>query len=117
MATKKENFAEIRTILEAEGRTDLVAFVDNEVTLITKKNSYKSTKPTKKQLDNIALQEAIEKVLTSTPMTVEEIATAVSPDPANPYSTQKISANVGVLVDGGKANRSYIKRKAHFTKH
>jgi hypothetical protein len=113
MATKRENYAEIRDILVEKGRTDLVDFVDGEVALVIKKNSYKSTKPTKTQIANVALKGEILGVLSATPMSVEDIK-ATNPDWSG-MSVQKMSAQLGDLVDEGKANRTYIKRKAYFT--
>lgn len=113
MATKRENFAEIRNILVAEGRTDLVDFVDSEVALIIKKNSYKSSKPTAKQIANATLKADILGVLSKTPMSVDDIK-ATNPAWA-PMSVQKMSAQLGDLVDEGKVDRTYVKRKAYFT--
>lgn len=113
MATKRENFAEIRDILVAEGRTDLVDFVDSEVALIIKKNSYKSTKPTKTQIANVTLKADILGVLTSTPMSIADIK-ATNPAWA-PMSVQKMSAQLNDLVTDGKVVRTYVKRVAYFS--
>ncbi len=113
MATKRENFAEIRKILVAEGKTDLVDFVDGEVALIIKKNSYKSTKPTKTQIANASLQTEILGVLTATPMSIADIK-ATNSDWAT-MSVQKMSAQLDKLVTDGKVNRTYVKRVAYFS--
>ncbi len=112
MATKRENFAEIRDILVAEGRADLVDFVDSEVALIIKKNSYKSTKPTKTQVANASLKADLLGALTSTPMSIADIK-ATNPAWA-PLSVQKMSAQLSDLVDDGKVVRTYVKRVAYF---
>ena len=113
MATKRENYAEIRTILVAEGRTDLVDFVDSEVALVIKKNSYKSTKPTKTQVANKAFEGEILGVLSATPMSIDDIR-ATNVDWAD-VSTPKMSALLNDLIVDGKVNRTYIKRKAFYT--
>jgi Fic family protein len=55
--TKKENFNELYAIIETmeldETKKDnLLTFIEHELELLGKKNSHKSNKPTKKQIEN-----------------------------------------------------------------
>ena len=108
----QEKFEEIKDCLLAEGRTDLAEFIDERVAIIKKKNSYKSTAPTKTQKENEVLKEEVVSILTTTPASVDEIIAKMS---GGSYSVQKMSALLGQLVNEGKANRTYVKRHAYFT--
>lgn len=110
--TKRENFAEIRAIVESVGRADLVAFVDHETELLSKKNA--KSGPTKKQIINDGIKTDILDAMTSEPMTLDEIQ-ALVPSLAD-ESNQKVSALLTALKNDGKIVRTVIKRKAYFAK-
>ena len=55
--TKKEMFSKIATVCSADA--EIVEFCNHEIALLVKKNSYKSTKPTKTQIENEGLKDAI----------------------------------------------------------
>lgn len=110
--TKRENFAEIRAIVESVGRADLVAFVDHEVDLLTKKNA--KSGPTKKQILNDGIKAEIMDYMTDQPMTLDEIK-AIVPALAD-ESNQKISALVTALKNEGKIVRTVVQRKPYFAK-
>ena len=55
--TKIERFNEM--LNKYEFTADEVAFIENEIALITKRNARKSTKPTKAQIANIAVKESL----------------------------------------------------------
>ena len=71
--TKRDNFNEIRDILEKIGREDLVAFVDNELNLLAKKAA--KTTLTKTQKENIAILDDIFNALSNCnkPVTAAEL--------------------------------------------
>lgn len=63
--TKKENFNAIRNYLNANGNADFNEFIDNEIAHLEKRSSYRSTKPTKRQIENEVIKEQILDVLRS----------------------------------------------------
>ena len=110
--TKRENFAELRKLAVASKNEELVAFIDHEVELLNKKNSYKSTKPTKTQRENEDLKVVLVGAMTAEPMTISDIQDADATLGA--LSNQKISALLTQLIEDGKVVKSVVKRKAYF---
>ena len=110
--TKRENFAELRKLAVASKNEELVAFIDHEVELLNKKNSYKSTKPTKTQRENEDLKVVLVGALSAEPMTISDIQDADATLGA--LSNQKISALLTQLIEDGKVVKSVVKRKAYF---
>ena len=102
--TKRESYNAIRTIVA--DNADLVAFIDHELELLDKKNSYKSTKPSAKQLANEDIKDAIVAVLggATEPMTCKAIAEGLG------HSTQKVSALLSQLIAEGTVSRDKVKR-------
>jgi Fic family protein len=90
--TKKENFNELYAIIETmeldETKKDnLLSFIEHELELLGKKNSHKSNKPTKKQIENEKMATDILALLEpSKYYTAKEIGDMFS------LSTQKITA-------------------------
>ena len=105
--TKKEMFSKIATVCSADA--EIVEFCNHEIALLVKKNSYKSTKPTKTQIENEGLKDAILNVLDK-PMTATEIGNAVG------ISVNKASALLSQLKEDNSIVREVIKRKAYFSK-
>ena len=110
--TKRENFAELRKLAVASKNEELVAFIDHEVELLNKKNSYKSTKPTKTQRENEDLKVVLVGAMSAEPMTISDIQDADATLGA--LSNQKISALLTQLIEDGKVVKSVVKRKAYF---
>lgn len=110
--TKRQNFAEIRAIVESVGRADLVAFVDHETELLDRKNV--KSGPTKKQILNDGIKNEILEYMTAEPMTIDTIMELV-PSLKN-ESNQKVSALLTALKNDGKVVRTVIQRKAYFAK-
>ena len=120
--TKKENFIALRALAESANATELVAFVDHEIELLSKKSS--SKKPTKTQDYNAQICDAIYNVLSESvaPMTVGELM-------ANPavqafenenctISSQKISALLRLMdkeKGDGRVERVPDKKRTLFT--
>lgn len=109
--TKRENYTEIRTIVEKLGRNDLVEFVDHEIELLNKKNASKSDKPTAKQKENEVIKQNILNAMSDKPLTATEIQYLVGLD-----SNQKTSAMIKQLVDANLLIRTVVKRVSYFTK-
>ena len=105
--TKKEMFSKIATVCSANA--EIVEFCNHEIALLVKKNSYKSTKPTKTQIENEGLKDAILNALDK-PMTATEIGNAVG------ISVNKASALLKQLHEDNSIVREVVKRKAYFSK-
>lgn len=109
--TKKEMYARIRKVVENDA--EMVAFIDHEVELLTKKNSAKK-KPTKAQIENVAIKETILNALTETPISITDlIANTVD---LEGLTNQRVSALMTQLVDDNKVIRTVDKRKALFSR-
>ena len=112
--TKKEQFAKVRAILAEKGETALVAFIDHEVELLTAKNSRRSTKPTKNQLANVELMNAIYDAMeTGKRYRVSEIGKF---NFLTEYTINKVNALVRGLKLDGRVVKTEEKGIAYFTK-
>ncbi len=94
--------------------TDVAEKITNIKTSIEKKNSAKSDKPTKAQLENATIKSAIlDTMVVGTLYTVTEM---IKTFPALADMTnQKVSALVRQLVENGDLVRTEDKRKAYFS--
>ena len=110
--TKRENFAALRALAVTANDENLIAFIDHEVELLNKKNSYKSSKPTKAQVENEGLISVIATVLTAEPMTISDIQEAN--EQLGELSNQKISALLSKMIEAGTVVKTVVKRKAYF---
>ena len=110
--TKRDNFNAIREIVEAQGREDLVAFVDNELDLLAKRASKKSL--TKTQKENLELVEVVFEALAKceNPVTVAELLAA---NTDLDYSNQKVTALLRKLVEAGRAVKVTEKGKTFYS--
>ena len=109
--TKREMFEQIKSHLTNEAE---IAFIDHELELLAKKNSYKSTKPTKTQVANVALKDRIAQVLSASeaPMTASEILKALADDT---LSGSKVTAMLTQMKNDAVVVRTEEKRKAYFS--
>ena len=105
--TKKEMFSRIASVCSTD--EEIVNFCNHEIALLVKKNSYKSTKPTKAQIENETIKDNILNVLEK-PMTATEIGNALN------ISVNKASALLKQLVEDNSVVREVVKRKAYFSK-
>ena len=112
--TKRDNFNAIVAVLEEAGKPELVAVMKHELELLEKKNSYKSTKPTKTQVANAALKAEIVDILKAEPnrlFTASEVLKALD----NPeLSGSKVTSMITQLKNDGIVVRTEDKRKAYF---
>lgn len=108
--TKRESYSAIRSILVAQGNTDLVAFVDHEVELLDRKNKAPK-KATKTQVENEALKDRILDLLSGSaePLTATAIGEVLG------ISVNKASALLTQLKEDNSVTREVIKRKAYFS--
>lgn len=112
--TKRDHFNTLLTIEEVKTNPDLVAFINNELNLLAKKNSA-DKKPTATQTLNEELKTAIlafmkpdEKYTVST--FIKEV-----PECAD-KSNQKISAMMVQLISENKVEKIIEKRVSYFRK-
>lgn len=110
--TKKEYFAELRTIVA--DNQELVDFIDREIELLNRKSSTKR-KPTEKQVANESFKNLILETLTEkdTLMSIPELQAAI-PTFAD-FKPQKISALLIALRKEKKVKRIHVKKVAYFT--
>jgi len=106
--TKVERFNEM--LNKYDFNEDEVAFITNEIALITKRNARKSTKPTKAQIANIAVKENIANALAevSEPITAKAVGELVA------ISPQKASALLKQMIEGGEVVKEVVKGKSLF---
>lgn len=108
--TKRENYAELRTLALAGARADLVAFIDHEVELLDKKNKAPK-KATRTQIENEAIKDRILDLLNGSvePLTASTIGEVLG------ISVNKASALLKQLIEDNSVTRTVIKRKAYFS--
>lgn len=108
--TKKDYFTQLKEIVK--DNVELVAFIDNELDLLSRKNS-KSTM-SKTQVENENIKKVIVNTLTeiATPITITELQKA-NEDLAI-YSNQKISALLKQLVDNEIVKKVVEKKVSRF---
>ena len=113
--------AEVPTFEKKDGDTPVMVTVPKEVIIdrmnkdieLASKKSSKSGKPTKTQVENAQLKDAMLVAMCGQPaMTIDEIK-GICEEVAN-LSTSKISALLTQLRESGQVDRIYIKKKAHF---
>lgn len=113
--TKREMFAKIR---EAVADNDeMVAFIDHEVELLTRRNGTRSGKPTALQKVNEEIKASILDELGSGERYTIADLIKVIPNPTDTeFTTSKMSALVRQLKEAGLVNREQIKGRAYFSK-
>ena len=114
--TKRERFAQLMEIVKAsdvENSAELVAFIEHEVELLTKKNS-RSGKPTKTQVENEAIKTQIVSILerVGKPMTVTQL---LAESELADLSNQKVSALLTQLRKTGEVVRTIEKKVAFYS--
>lgn len=111
--TKKELFGEVREIVEREGRTDLIEFVNHELELLNKKANRTGTTKTQKENEVIKTKIIEALVRIATPVTITELQE--QDEEMAQYSNQKISALLTQLIKEEKVVRNKDKKKSVFT--
>ena len=109
--TKREVITAMLNDVNVVANADYKAYLENELNLVIKKNTYKSTKPTKNQVENEKLKDVIIETLKATekPMTATEIANALN------VSVNKASALLKQLKEDNSIVKEVIKRKSYFS--
>ena len=109
--TKKDHFNALLAIAEAQGNQTLVDFINHEIELLTKKNSFER-KLTPMQKENEGVKAVILSVLTTTPIMISDMQKANAE--LAELSNQRISALLRQLILELKVVRTEEKKKAHF---
>ena len=113
--------AEVPTFEKKDGDTPVMVTVPKEAIIdrmnkdieLASKKSSKSGKPTKTQVENAQLKDAMLVAMCGqSAMTIDEIK-GICEEVAD-LSTSKISALLTQLRESGQVDRTYIKKKAHF---
>lgn len=107
--TKRETITAMLNDEHITSNADFKAYLENELALVIKKNTYKSSKPTKAQVENETLKDKILEVLVE-PMTASQIGEKVG------ISVNKASALLTQLKEDNSVIREVVKRKAYFSK-
>ena len=129
--TKKETLATIKNlvlngnaVIEQDGDTitvtlddfkdEIIAYIDNEISLIEKKAERAKTQKSKTQKENEVFKAEILAVLENqtSPLSINDII-GMS-ETFSGFSCQKMSALLKQLVDSGKVSRQIIEKKPCF---
>lgn len=121
--TKRDYFNALSEIVKSTNpanSADLLAFINHEVELLDKKNSYKSSNPTKAQLANEGLKATLLEVMAEVdkPATITELQradTRLAFDENGSISNQRLSALLRQMIDSGTVVRTTEKKKAYFS--
>ena len=109
--TQKDFFEEIIALAQENGRDDLVAFAKDRIEKLGRKST--SKKPTKTQVENETIKDAILEVLAE--LDTPTSATAIATDARIGVSNQKVTALLRQLVADEKVTRTEEKGKAFFS--
>ena len=114
--TKRDRYAQLLALNEVKENPDLVAFIEHEVELLSRKNSPNGEKAlTPNQIENENFKVIIAEYMASAPdclFTVTELNKGV--DALHDLSNQRISAILRQMIDAGKVEKVVDKRKSYF---
>lgn len=110
--TKKEMFAEIRTLVA--DNAEMVAFIDHEIELLNRKTT-SPKKPTKTQLENENLKAEIVDTLDScgTPMSIKELQSSIAS--LSGLTNQRITHLLTDLVKREVLVKEYVKKTPYYS--
>lgn len=112
--TKEMQYNAIKAILEEQGKTELVNFVEHEIELVRNKNTRKNGKPTANQLANVELMNRIYDTMEEDKRyRVSEIGKF---DFLTDYTINKVNALVRGLKLDGRVVKTEEKSVSYFTK-
>lgn len=108
--TKREMFEVIATAMA--DNEEVVNFCTHEVELLDRKKDYKSSKPSKKSIENEAIKAEIVEVLrrSEAPLTIKEINETLGKG----FTSQKVSALLSQLIKADEVVKTYEKKVAYF---
>lgn len=111
--TKKEMFGEARELAIANGREDLVAFIDHEIELLNKKAS--TSKESQTQKENLVIMDKLYNELANMDRAVTISEFQANSEYASTLSNQKISALFKKMKEAGKIVKTTEKKKSYFS--
>ena len=111
--TKKEMFGKARELAVANGREDLVAFIDHELELLAKKAS--ASGESKTQKENLVIMDRLYNELANMDKAVTISEFQANSEYASTLSNQKISALFKKMVEAGKVVKTTEKKKSYFS--
>ena len=112
-STKKEMFGEARELAVANGREDLVAFIDHEIELLNKKAS--TSKESQTQKENLIIMDRLYNELANMDRAVTISEFQANSEYASTLSNQKISALFKKMKEAGKIVKTTEKKKSYFS--
>ena len=112
--TKKDRFNQLLEIPAVQANTELVAFIEHEIELLSNKNKADNKKPTAKQLENEALKvELLNYMEANTLYTISDFQKQV--EACADLSNQKIAAVLRQMKDNDKTvEKVEDKRKVYW---
>ena len=110
--TKKEMFAEIRSIVV--DNEEMVAFIDHEIELLERKSN-SPKKPTKTQVENDGFKAEIVAYLTEvdTPKTIKELQAEIPS--ISGLTNQRITHMLTDLVKAETLTKEYVKKTPYYS--
>ena len=112
--TKKDRFNQLLAIPAVQADTELVAFIEHEIELLSNKNKADNKKPTAKQLENEALKvELLKHMEANTLYSISDFQKQV--EACADLSNQKIAAVLRQMKDNDKTvEKVEDKRKVYW---
>lgn len=110
--TKRENFVAINAILNEVGHEEFNDFIAHEIELLNKKVGSRSSKPTKRQVENEAVKANILEVLSTEGQSVTEILAQLED---SSLTNQRVSALLRQLRESGSVHKEVVKGKSLFS--
>ena len=111
--TKKDLFGQARELAVANGREDLVAFIDHEIELLNKKAS--ASGESKTQKENLVIMDKLYNELANIGRAVTISEFQANSEYASTLSNQKISALFKKMKEAGKIVKTIEKKKSYFS--
>ena len=111
--TKKDLFGQARELAVANGREDLVAFIDHEIELLNKKAS--ASGESKTQKENLVIMDRLYNELANMDRAVTISELQANSEYASTLSNQKISALFKKMVEAGKVAKTTEKKRSYFS--
>ena len=111
--TKKDLFGQARELAVANGREDLVAFIDHEIELLNKKTS--TSKESQTQKENLVIMDKLYNELANMDRAVTISEFQANSEYASTLSNQKISALFKKMKEAGKIVKTTEKKKSYFS--
>lgn len=113
--TLKQYYAEVVEVLEKQGKTELVDFINGRVELLDKKSANK--KMTETQSKNAEEKEIIYRIFVANPALVLTVSDLLKTKEfaEKDYSNQKMSALVNQMVDSGELKKEKVKGRTYFS--